>query len=95
MVMGKEVHVLPGAVTLRSGVMAIEMVVFVFGSVGSLVGTVSGHFLIHQLAIQFLFRSMRIPGRCLEGALPGPSRCVCGPTVCDLKVLCSLECRVT
>jgi len=43
MVMEKELHVLPGAVTLRSRAMAIEVVVFVFGSIGSLVSTLSRH----------------------------------------------------
>ena len=33
MVMGKEVHVLPEAVTLHYRLMAVEVVVFVFGSV--------------------------------------------------------------
>ena len=55
MVMGKEVHVLPGDVTLRSRAMAIEVVVFVYGSVGSLVGTLSRHCPVHQLALQFVF----------------------------------------
>ena len=43
MVIGKEVHVLPGAVTLHYRAVAIEVVVFVCGSVGSFVGTLSGH----------------------------------------------------
>ena len=60
--MGKEVHVLPGAVILRSRVMAIEVVVFMFGSVGLLVGTLSGHYSVHQLAPQFVFGSMWVPG---------------------------------
>ena len=55
MVMGKEVHVLLGTVTLRSRVMATEVVVFVYGSVGSLVGTLSGFCPVHQLALQFVF----------------------------------------
>ena len=84
-VMGKEVHVLPGAVTLHSRAMAIEMVVFVFGSVGSLVGTLSGHCPMHQLAPQFVFGFVRISGWYLEWALPSPSGCDCGPTVCDLR----------
>jgi len=51
MVMGKEVRVLLGAVTLHSRAIAIEMVVFVFGFVGSLVGTLSGLCPVHQLAL--------------------------------------------
>ena len=62
MVMGKEVHVLPGAVTLRSKAMTIKVVVFVFGSVRSLVGTLSGHCPVHQLTLQFVFGFVRVPG---------------------------------
>ena len=51
MVMGKEVHVLPGDVTLRSRAMTIEVFVFVYGSVGSLVGTLSGLCPGQQLAL--------------------------------------------
>ena len=51
MVMGEEVHVLPGDVTLRYRAIAIEVVVFVYGSVGSLVGTLSGLYLVHQLGL--------------------------------------------
>jgi len=60
MVMGKEVHVLPGAVTLRFRAMAIEVVVLVYGSVGSLVGTLSGLCPVHQSALQFVFGSVRV-----------------------------------
>jgi len=66
MIMGKEVHIVPGAITLRSKVMAIEMVVFVFGSVGLLVGNLSGQCPAHQLTLQFVFGSVWIPGWCLE-----------------------------
>uniref|UniRef100_A0A7C8YMV3 Uncharacterized protein n=1 Tax=Opuntia streptacantha TaxID=393608 RepID=A0A7C8YMV3_OPUST len=85
MVIGKEVHVLPGAVTLRSKAMAIEVVVFVFGSVGSLVGILSGLCSIHQLALLFVFGSVRVPGWYLEWTLLGPPGCVCGLIVCDLR----------
>ena len=53
--MGKEVHVLPETVTFCSRAMAIEVVVFVFGSVRSLVGTMSRPCRVHQLALQFVF----------------------------------------
>jgi len=56
--MSKEVYVWPGAVTFHSRAMAIEMIVFVFGSVGLLVGTLSGYCPVHQLALQFVFGSM-------------------------------------
>jgi len=88
MVMGKEVHVLPWAVTLHSramGPMGIEVVVFVYGSVGSLVGTLSGLCLVYQLALQFVFGSVRVLSWYLEWVLPGPPGCVCGLTVCDLR----------
>uniref|UniRef100_A0A7C8YN42 Uncharacterized protein n=1 Tax=Opuntia streptacantha TaxID=393608 RepID=A0A7C8YN42_OPUST len=85
MVIGKEVHVLPGAVTLRSRAMVIKVVVFVFGFVGSLVSTLSGLYSVHQLALLSVFGSVRIPGWYLEWTLLGPPGCVCGPTVCDLR----------
>jgi len=66
-IMGKEVHVLPRAITLRSRAMAIELVVFVYGSVKSLVGTLNGLCPVHQLDLQFVFGSVRV----LVGTLSG------------------------
>ena len=86
MVMGKEVDVQPKVVTLSYRAMAIEVVVFVFGSVGSLVGTLSGHYPVLQLAFQFVFRSMRVPGWYLDWALPGPLRYICDP--CVVNIFC-------
>ena len=83
--MGKEVIVLPGAVTSRSRHITIELVVFVFGSVGSLVGTLSGHCLGRQLALHFVFGSMWVLGQYLEWALSSPPGCDYSPTVCDLR----------
>uniref|UniRef100_A0A7C9A047 Uncharacterized protein n=1 Tax=Opuntia streptacantha TaxID=393608 RepID=A0A7C9A047_OPUST len=107
--MGKEVHVLPGAVTLHSRALAKEAVVFVFellgrwvsqlalqfvfGAVESLVGTLSGLCPVHQLALQFV-ELCGSAGWYLEWALPGPPACVCGLTVCG-GLLRSLECRVS
>ena len=83
--MGKEVHVFFRAITLCSRFMVIEIVVFAFGSVESLVGTLSRHCPIHQLTPQFvLFESMWVPGWYLEWALHNPSGCDCGPTIYDL-----------
>jgi len=82
---GKEVHVLTGAVTLLSRATAIEVVVFVFGSVGSLVGTLSRHYPVHQLALQFVFGSVWVLGWYLGWALSGSPGCVCGPTVWGLR----------
>ena len=82
---GKKVHVLPGGVTLRSRAMAIEVVVFVFGSVSSLVDTLGGHCPVHQLALEFVFGYVRIPSWYLEWDLSCPSGCDCGPKVCDLR----------
>jgi len=65
--------------------MAIEVVVFVFGFVGSLVGTLSGHCPVHQLALQFVFGSIWVPQRYLEWALFGLPGCDYGPTVSDLR----------
>ena len=58
MIMQKEVHVLPGPVTLGSRALTKEVVVFVYGSVGSLVDTLSGLCPVHQLALQFVFGSV-------------------------------------
>ena len=85
MVVGKEVHVLAGPVTLRSRAIVIEVVVFVIGSVRSLVGTLSGHCPVHQLALQFVFGSIWVPQRYLEWALFGLPGCDYGPTVSDLR----------
>ena len=65
--------------------MAIEVVVFLFGSVRLLVGTLSGHCQIHQLAIQFVFGSVRVPSWYLKWAMPGLPGCDCGLIVCDLE----------
>jgi len=46
---------------IRSRAIAIEVVVFVFRSVGLLVGTLSGRCLVYQLALQFVFGSR--PGK--------------------------------
>jgi len=70
---------------IRSRAIATEVVISVFGSVGSLVGTLSGHCLIHQLALQFVFGSMQVPGWYLEWALLDPLGCDCGITVYDLR----------
>jgi len=43
---------------IRSRALAKEVVVFVYGSVGSLVGTLSGLCPVHQLALQFVFGSV-------------------------------------
>ena len=85
MVMEKEVHVLPEAITLRSRAVAIEVVVFVVGSVGSLVGTLHRHCPVHQLAPQFVFGSVWVSSWYLKWALPSPPGCDCGPIVCDLR----------
>ena len=45
--MGKEVYALSEAVTWRSRAKAIEVVAFVHESVGSLVDTLSGHYLVY------------------------------------------------
>ena len=66
---------------------------FVFGAVESMVGTLSGLCPIHQLALQFV-ELCGSAGSYVEWALPGPSACVCGPTVCQ-GLLRSLECRVS
>ena len=68
--MGKEVYVLPRAITLYSRVMVIEVVVFVFEFVGSLVGTLSGHCPVHQLAPQFGLRLCRSFVSTLSGLYP-------------------------
>jgi len=52
--MGQEVHVLLETVTLHSRAIVIEVVVFMFGSMWVVVGTLSGHCLIHQLTPQFV-----------------------------------------
>jgi len=85
MVMRKEVHVLPEAVTLHSSIIITEVVVFVFGSVRSLVDTFSGHCPVHQLAPQFVFGSVWVSSWYLKWALPSPPGCDCGPIVCDLR----------
>jgi len=89
--MGKEVHVLLVTVTLRSKAMAIKVVVFVFWSVRSLVGTLSGHCLVHQLALQFVFGSVWV----LEWALPSHQDVFVAPQFVIWGLLCSLKCRVT
>jgi len=66
MVIGKKVHVLPWAVTLHSRAMAIEVVVFVYGSVESFVGTLSGLCPVHPLALHFVFGFVRVPSWYLE-----------------------------
>jgi len=53
-----------------SRAMTIEVVVFVFGSVGSLVDTLSRHCPVHQLALQFVFGSVWVPGCTLSGHCP-------------------------
>jgi len=62
MITGEEVHVLPGDVTLHSRALAIEVIVFVCGFVGLLVSALSGHCPVHQLALEFVFESVRILG---------------------------------
>ena len=77
--MGKEVRVLLGTVTLRFRAKAIEVVVIVFGYVGSLVGILSGYCPIHQLALQLVFGSVWVPDWYLEWFLPGLPECDYGP----------------
>jgi len=76
---GERSSCLAWAITLRSRAMAIEVVVFVFEFVGSLVGTLSGHCPVYQLALQFVLGFVRIPGWYLEWTLPDPPGCVCDP----------------
>ena len=45
---------------IRSRALAKEVVVFVYGFVESLVGTLSGLCLVHQLALRFVFGSVRV-----------------------------------
>ena len=101
MVLGKEVHVLPGAVTFvlelspkkRLSLCLSCWVVgwyplalqFVSGAVGSLVGTLSGLCPVHQWALQFV-ELCGSAGWYLEWALPGPPACVCDP--CVVNVFC-------
>ena len=98
-VFGEKVHVLTEAITKRFRAMAIEVVLFVFGIMESLIGNLSGHCPVRLLTLQFVLCGscmhpwysrmwMWLISLCYLGVIwvPGTPTCERESTVYNLRV---------